>query len=73
MTNPSREQLSVTESEYIEDENIQKLIKYCVRIYSDFLTILHDNEHDTLTGLLNRKTFDAKVAEVLFNFPLDSD
>ena len=50
------------------DINTQKLIKYCVRIYTDFLTILHDNEHDTLTGLLNRKTFDAKVAEVLSSF-----
>ena len=58
--------LDVYTSSY--DQNTQKLIKYCVRIYTDFLTILHDNEHDTLTGLLNRKTFDAKVLEVLSSF-----
>ena len=53
------------------DENTEKLIKYCVRIYSDFLSVLHDSEHDTLTGLLNRKTFDDRVAGVLSSFSGD--
>jgi len=36
-----------------------------VQIYSNFLAIAHDNEHDTLTGLLNRKTFDLHLSELL--------
>ena len=30
-------------------------------IYHNFLSLMHDNERDTLTGLLNRKTFDSKI------------
>lgn len=45
--------------------NTEKLISGFIRIYSNFQTILHDNEHDTLTGLLNRKTFDAQLSELL--------
>ena len=45
-----------------QQTNAVKLIRGFIRI---FLTILADNEHDTLTGLLNRKTFDAQLAELL--------
>jgi len=36
-----------------------------LRIYSNFLAVLDDNEHDTLTRLLNRKTFDACIFEFI--------
>lgn len=41
-----------------------KLVQGFVQVYSNFLTVLNDSEHDTLTGLLNRKTFDAKLIEL---------
>lgn len=47
------------------NKNTEKLINFCIRIYRNFLAVLHDNEHDTLTGLLNRKTFDARISEIL--------
>ena len=49
-----------TMSEYSE-----KLITGFISIYSNFQSIITDNEHDTLTGLLNRKTFDVKISELL--------
>lgn len=39
-------------------ENTQSMINGFIHIYVKFLEVLHDNEHDALTGLLNRKTFD---------------
>jgi len=45
----------------ITGENISRLI----RIFNNFLIILDDNEHDTLTGLLNRKTFDNQLSELI--------
>lgn len=50
---------------YDKAENTDKLINGFLRVYSNFLTILSDNEHDTLTGLLNRKTFDAQLSQLL--------
>jgi len=41
-----------------------KLIQGFVQIYSNFLAVLSDSEHDTLTGVLNRKTFDAKLIDL---------
>ena len=43
----------------------EKLINGFIRIYSNYLSILHDNEHDTLTGLLNRKSFDRRLIDVI--------
>jgi len=56
----------------------EKLISSFVRIYSNFLGIIDDNEHDTLTGLLNRRTFDAQLSELLSDtekntFPLTNE
>lgn len=39
-----------------EDE--QRLVRGVTRIYRNFLSLLDYSERDTLTGLLNRKTFD---------------
>lgn len=46
------------------DSDTEKLIQGFVKIYSNFLAVLNDSEHDTLTGLLNRKTFDARLIEL---------
>jgi len=43
----------------------EKLIQGFIHIYSNFLSIMYDNEHDTLTGLLNRKTFDRQIVGAL--------
>ncbi|MBQ0798383.1 MAG: GGDEF domain-containing protein [Porticoccaceae bacterium] len=43
----------------------RKFINGFIRIYSNFLSIIDDNERDTLTGLLNRKTFDTKLTELM--------
>jgi diguanylate cyclase (GGDEF)-like protein len=36
-----------------------------LHVYQNFASLIRDNEHDTLTGLLNRKTFEAKVNKVM--------
>ena len=36
-----------------------------VKIYSNFMAVLDDNERDTLTGLFNRKAFDSHISELL--------
>ena len=43
----------------------ENLIRGFIRVYSNFLSIINDNEHDALTGLLNRKTFDVQLSELL--------
>ena len=40
------------------DEVAQRLIRSVLRIYCNFQALLDYSERDTLTGLLNRKTFD---------------
>ncbi len=39
----------------------KNMIHGLLHIYRNFIEVLYDNEHDTLTGLLNRKTFDARL------------
>ena len=36
-----------------------------IKIYENYLFILNESERDKLTGLLNRKTFDSKLARLL--------
>jgi len=36
-----------------------------LKIYHNFLALMNDNERDTLTGLLNRKTFDQKISHII--------
>jgi diguanylate cyclase (GGDEF)-like protein len=40
------------------DENAQRTVQGVLRIYRNFERLLHYSERDSLTGLLNRKTFD---------------
>lgn len=50
---------------YQRSEQSDRLISGFIRIYSNFLSIINDNEHDTLTGLLNRKNFDRQLAGLM--------
>lgn len=41
------------------------LIDALTRVYGNYMTVLHEAEHDKLTGLLNRRTFDNKLSRLL--------
>ncbi|MCF6435181.1 GGDEF domain-containing protein [Pseudoalteromonas sp. MMG022] len=43
----------------------QVLLNAFCCIYENYLTILHENERDKLTGLLNRQTFDKKLKQLV--------
>jgi diguanylate cyclase (GGDEF)-like protein len=45
--------------------NTQGLIHGFTRIHSNYAEVLEDSQRDTLTGLLNRKTFDQRVNNLL--------
>jgi diguanylate cyclase (GGDEF)-like protein len=55
-----REAVGVLEIETRDsmDANSQRLVGSILRLYSNFQGVLDDSERDSLTGLLNRKTFD---------------
>lgn len=36
-----------------------------IQIYRNHMQLLHDNKHDILTGLLNRKEFDTEIMELM--------
>ena len=48
----------------------QRLVSSVLRIYHNFQGLLDYSERDTLTGLLNRKTFDESFLKVLGELPL---
>lgn len=45
--------------------NTKSLLNGFIQIFENFLSVIDDNEHDTLTGLLNRKTFDLRLTELI--------
>lgn len=47
------------------DPQLHETIMMLLQIYENFTGLISDNEHDTLTGLLNRKTFELKINKVL--------
>jgi len=47
------------------DTHLHETITMLLQIYQNFTGLINDNEHDTLTGLLNRKTFENKINKVL--------
>ncbi len=49
----------------INDAQLHETITMLLQIHQNFAGLINDNEHDTLTGLLNRKTFDSKLEKVL--------
>lgn len=44
---------------------VREMTVMLLEIYKNFVNLMHDNERDTLTGLLNRKTFDLKINKIL--------
>jgi diguanylate cyclase (GGDEF)-like protein len=47
------------------DANVQRLLPLLLEIYTNVVSLVEDNERDTLTGLLNRKTFDKRISKIL--------
>lgn len=48
-----------------------RLIAGFLRIYQNYLALIYENDHDKLTGLLNRKTFDERFLSILSNIGQD--
>jgi diguanylate cyclase (GGDEF)-like protein len=46
------------------DETDTRLVMGMVRVYKNFTRLLFDSEKDTLTGLLNRKQLERRLAEI---------
>lgn len=44
--------------------NLHEVMDMLVQVYQNITALISDNEHDTLTGLLNRKTFENKITKV---------
>lgn len=47
------------------DTKTDTAIGMMLEIYQNFTRLMNDNECDTLTGLLNRKTFDTKINKII--------
>lgn len=45
--------------------DVYRVLPLLVEFYTNFFTLLDDNERDVLTGLLNRKTFDTRIGKIL--------
>ena len=50
---------------YNETASSKQVIDGFIRLFSNFVAIIDDNSRDTLTGLLNRKTFNAQLSTLL--------
>ena len=55
------------------DENAQRTVQGVLRIYRNFERVLHYSERDSLTGLLNRKTFDESFLKATADLELPPD
>lgn len=44
---------------------VREMTVMLLEIYKNFINLMHDNERDTLTNLLNRKTFELKITKIL--------
>lgn len=55
----------------IESENPQTTLHYPadveLKVFHNLIKLINDNERDSLTGLLNRKTFDTRIGKVLMD------
>ncbi len=47
-----------------DDANLDLSIQSLLQIYQNYIGLINENERDTLTGLLNRKTFETKINKV---------
>lgn len=51
----------------------EQFVEGYFQIYSNYLRLLDESEHDTLTGLLNRRTFDSNLGKLLEQWHRDHD
>lgn len=51
----------------------EKLLSGYFQIYRNYACLLDDSEHDTLTGLLNRRTFDRDLERILGDWKRPND
>ncbi len=66
LKNSSGHTMAVIALEGLLDEpQLHETITMLLLIYQNFTALINDNERDTLTGLLNRKTFEYKINKVL--------
>ncbi len=49
------------------------LILALLKVYSNYLTLLDESETDTLTGLLNRRTFDNNIEKIISEYSVSDD
>jgi len=47
------------------DAVTQRIVPLLLEFYLNYLALIDDNERDTLTGLLNRKTFDIRIGKLI--------
>ncbi len=55
--------IAVKTSSFREHE--PQILDSLIRIYQNYVSVLVDNQRDTLTGLLNRKTFDDRIMKLV--------
>lgn len=55
--------LTVRSGAFVEKD--QEVAASFLHIYQNYLQLINDSEHDTLTGLLNRKTFDERIMAIM--------
>ena len=48
-----------------DDRKEQEIVSILLSFYKNYASLLHDTQRDELTGLLNRKTFDEKVLQII--------
>lgn len=66
LTNADGKSLTIIAIErFVYDAQLHKSILLLLQIYQNFTGLINDNERDTLTGLLNRKTFEYKINKIL--------
>ncbi len=65
LLNAKNHPIAVIAVEAGEDSIDHELTVMVLKVYHNFLALMNENERDTLTGLLNRKTFDQKINEII--------
>ena len=58
-------QTAAGKNNQVIDFELETSIRKVLNVYQNFSRLVNDNECDTLTGLLNRKTFDYKINKII--------
>lgn len=65
LMNAKNQAIAVILIEGVEESPDHTLTLLILKIYHNFVALMNENERDTLTGLLNRKTFDLKINNII--------